>query len=150
MPPIAPALLVPERLKLDFAAKSETDAINEVAALLAEAPGVLDFEQFRSELFSREKLSPTSLGSGVAFPHARTAAVTEIVMAIGRSREGVFFERCSEKIHLIFVIGTPKESVREYLGLLASLAALLRQSAVREKLMQAETEADFVSALRGG
>ena len=45
-------------------------------------------------MLEREKLSTTALGHGVAFPHARTTLVTEIVVAVGRSREGVLFRDC--------------------------------------------------------
>lgn len=152
MPMRPPSLdiLKPEGVALDLQGRTEAEAIMEVARELRADPGVRDFGGFCDELFSREKLSPTALGSGVAFPHARTDHVSRIVAAVGRSREGVWFENCGENVHLIFVIGTPRESVREYLGLLATLARLLKQNSVREQLMQAATPEDFLAALRGG
>jgi mannitol/fructose-specific phosphotransferase system IIA component (Ntr-type) len=143
-------LLLPEHTNLDIAVHSETDAINAVAEMLRDDPSVRDFEAFRAELFSREKLSPTALGSGVAFPHARTDEVSQIVLAVGRSREGIWFENCKQHVHLIFVIGTPKEAVREYLGVLASLAQLLKQKGVREALIQAATQEEFFALLGAG
>ena len=139
--------LQPERVELALRADRETDAITEVAQALRADEGVRDFGGFCGEVFSREKLSPTALGGGVAFPHARTDCVSRIVVAVGRSARGVWFENCREKVHLLFVIGTPRESVREYLSLLATLAFLLKQTAVREKLMAAKTREEFLAAL---
>ncbi len=139
--------LKPEYILFDLKAGTETEAIEEVANVLKDDPRIHDFAAFREELFSREKLSPTALGSGVAFPHARTDQVSEIVIAAGRSREGVWFKKSEEKVHLIFVIGTPTRSVRDYLRLIASLAALLRHPAGREKLMQAQTAGQFLAVL---
>jgi mannitol/fructose-specific phosphotransferase system IIA component (Ntr-type) len=142
-----PSVLVPERIDLDLRATSEADAINNVAELLRDDQRVIDFDGFCRELFTREKLSPTALGNGVAFPHARTGSVSELVVAIGRSKEGIWFEKCPDKVHFVFVIGTPKDSIREYLALLATLAMRLRQRAVREELMKTETPEEFLQTL---
>ena len=148
-PPISD-FLKPEYIALDLRAGTEPEAILEVAGTLRPDSAILNFHGFCDEVFSREKLSPTALGSGVAFPHARTEHVSRIVAAVGRSRKGVWFEKCRENVHLIFVIGTPRESVREYLALLATLAFLLKQKPVREKLMAAATREEFFAALCQG
>jgi mannitol/fructose-specific phosphotransferase system IIA component (Ntr-type) len=83
----------------------------------------------------------------VAFPHARTDHVKRLVLAVGRSRSGVNFENGGENIHFIFVIGTPRRMVTEYLALVGAMARILRQDEVREKLMQVKTPEEFLAAL---
>ena len=68
-------------------------------------------------------------------------------MAVGRSRDGVRFEQCGEIAHLIFLIGTPPDKVREYLGLVGKLARRLKMQSVREKLMRAPSAEEFLSLL---
>jgi mannitol/fructose-specific phosphotransferase system IIA component (Ntr-type) len=96
---------------------------------------------------ARERVEATSLGNGVAFPHARTDHVKRLVLAVGRSVEGVTFETGGEKIHFIFVIGTPRRMVTEYLALVGAMARLLRNEEVRVKLLSAQTAEDFLAAL---
>lgn len=151
MPSTVSELLLPEQINLDLQAATEEEAIKCVAELLRENSRLKDFRGFCEALFSREKLSPTALGSGVAFPHARTDSVTQLVAAVGRSRDGVWFQNCPEKVHFVFVIGTPMDAIREYLGLLATLAVQLRQSSIRDELMDADAPERFIEILnRGG
>jgi mannitol/fructose-specific phosphotransferase system IIA component (Ntr-type) len=132
---------------LDLRAKTEAEAIQTLAQLFLGNSNVLDLAAFQREVLDRESLCPTATGKGLAFPHARTDSVREIVMAVGRSREGVRFEQCGETAHLIFMIGTPPGKVREYLGLVGRLARLLKMEGVREKLMRATSAEEFLSLL---
>lgn len=140
-------ILTPERINLNLRATTEAGVINEVAQILVGDPLVLNFDAFLEELFTREKVSPTALGNGVAFPHARSNHVKQIVMAVGRSPEGVCFDKCDERVRLVFLIGTPTAAIREYLGLLAALASKLKQRAVLEKLLLSRTTEEFFSVL---
>ena len=87
---------------------------------------MINFKGFYDELLARERVEPTTLGNGVAFPHARTDHVKRLVLAVGRSVSGVNFETSGETIHFIFVIGTPRRMVTEYLALVGAMARLLR------------------------
>jgi len=139
--------LVPEALELDLPDGNADVAIGLVAQRLATHPEMLRFPGFLDELRARERLTSTVLGHGIAIPHARTNCVRQIVMAAGRSREGVWFENGQQKIHLLFVIGVPPHMVREYLGLLSQLTRRLKEAGVREALMQADSPEAFLAAL---
>jgi len=140
-------VLTSDRIALDLKSRAQAEAITETSALLTTCPYMLDLPTFVSEVLAREQLSPTALGSGLAFPHARTGTVEQIVMAAGRCRDGVSFNG-SDPVHLIFVIGTPKNMVREYLGLVGDLARRLKQANVREQMLKAGTAAEFLAALK--
>jgi mannitol/fructose-specific phosphotransferase system IIA component (Ntr-type) len=140
-------LLQSGQILLDLKESKRTAAIHEVAALLEQDEGVINFKGFYDELLARERVEATSLGNGVAFPHARTDHVKRLVLAVGRSVEGVTFETGGEKIHFIFVIGTPRRMVTEYLALVGAMARLLRNEEVRLKLLSARTPEEFLAAL---
>ncbi len=106
---------------------------------------MLDIERFRRELIAREELRSTAAGFGVAFPHARTDAVSEIVIAAGRSDGGVLFGE--ELVHFIFVIGTPREKANEYLVAVGTLARLMRSEKTRAALGKAGTPEEFIRVL---
>lgn len=142
---MAAQLLQPSRISLDVAATDKNGAILEVAGIVRENPDVLDFGGFCQELLARDELRSTACGYGVAFPHARTDAVREIVVAAGRSTAGVRFG--DELVHFIFAIGTPREKVSDYLVAVGTLARLLRVEKVRTALTKAATPEEFIRAL---
>jgi len=149
MPITISSLLRPELVELNLTAGSMDEAIRATAGLLAQRAEVLDFTRFCDELLTREKLCTTAIGNGVAFPHARSDSVREIVMAVGRSAAGVEFEDGAQRVHLLFVIGTPKERVREYLALVGQLARQLKSSTLCEDLLKAKSAEEFLSRLDG-
>ena len=147
IPPLS-ELLVPSVLELELTASDEEEAIRAVTARLAGHPGVKDVAHLAAQVLEREKLSTTALGHGVAFPHARTGEVSQIVIAIGRSREGILFRGADQRVNFLFVIGTPPDRVAQYLALVGRLARLLKEEAMRAQLLAATTAEEFLTPLR--
>jgi mannitol/fructose-specific phosphotransferase system IIA component (Ntr-type) len=114
-------LLVSARINLEVQSTQCADALYEVARLLDGHPDVTDFPGFYSELLARERLDPTCLGNEIALPHARTEHVTRIVMAIGRSHRGVYYENSDQTVRLILVLGIPKSNDGGYLQVVSTL-----------------------------
>ena len=141
------ALLADLPLLLDFHASSEHEAISAVAAQLAGDPRVLQPQRFLEAVFERQKINPPLLGNGIALPHARCAAVSGIVMAVGRPASPVMFGEAP--VRLIFLVGVPPQSIPEYLAMTASLARRLRTPGVVERLLSAKDEVSFVAELAG-
>jgi mannitol/fructose-specific phosphotransferase system IIA component (Ntr-type) len=74
--------------------------------------------------------------------------VEKIVLAVGRSAEGVKFESSPDPIHLIFMIGTPKAQISDYLVCIGSLARFVKSKEICDRLMQAKTPAEFIAVLK--
>lgn len=140
-------VLSPSRVILRLQQTKRTGAINEVARLLEGHPDIKDFAHFYNELLARERVDSTCIGNEVALPHARTEHAQSIVVAIGRSPDGVFFENSGQTVKLIFVVATPKSQPGDYLALVGALCRVLKDPAVRAALMAAETPEDFVRPL---
>jgi mannitol/fructose-specific phosphotransferase system IIA component (Ntr-type) len=115
------SLLPPPQISPTIAASKRTAAIHEVANLLQGHPQVVNFQGFYNDLLARDRLDTTCLGNGIALPHARTDHVRQLVMALGRSKEGVLFENSSQRIHLLFIIGTPRSMAADYLAVVSSV-----------------------------
>ena len=141
------SLLKPEQIKMELAQQKRCNAINEVAQLLQSNPNVTNFAGFYEELLARERIESTCLGNEIAFPHARTDSLKGMVLAIGRSTKGVWFENSSQTVKLIFVIGTPKRMVTDYLSVVGGLARLLKDASTREQLISAPNVEDFIATL---
>jgi mannitol/fructose-specific phosphotransferase system IIA component (Ntr-type) len=140
-------LLDPARITLAVQSTKRTNAINEVAKLLESHPDVVNFQGFYNELLARERLDTTCLGNEIALPHARTEHVRKIVLAIGRSTDGVLFENSNQMVKLMFVLGTPKNNPTDYLILVGALCRLIKDAASREALMAAATPEAFIQTV---
>ena len=141
------SLLNPAQIKLELSQQKRCNAINEVAQLLQGNPNVINFSGFYEELLARERIESTCLGNEIAFPHARTDYLKGMVLAVGRSPQGVWFENSGQTVRLIFVIGTPKRMVTDYLSVVGGLARLLKDPATREHLLAAPNVDEFIATL---
>ena len=142
------SLLRVEQIKLEIQARQKTAALREVAEMLTKNNCVANFDAFFQEILERERVSNTALGHDVAIPHARTEQCSEILVAVGRSTAGIDFEaKDSQPVRLIFLIGTPKQMVTDYLRVVGNLARLLRQDAVRQQLFDAPDVASFIKVI---
>ena len=128
---------------------TKDDVIRELAELLKESEYVTDFDVFLKDVFEREKLGATGINNGIAIPHARTDAVNNIVIAFGRSSQGIDFNGVDDKpAKLVFLIGTPKKDVNKYLQVLAHLTRLLKKESFRQKLLEAQNAGEILNAIR--
>jgi len=138
-----------ELINLDLLSERKEDAIRELARLMERTQGMIDFDLFLEDVFKRERLGTTGIGDGIAIPHARTDAVDQLVIALGRSARGVEFESLDgKKVKLLFLMGTPRGSVSHYLKILAQLTRLLKEDAFRDKLLEAQDKERVVSLFR--
>jgi mannitol/fructose-specific phosphotransferase system IIA component (Ntr-type) len=72
------------------------------------------------------------------------------VLAVGRAPAGIAFDAAHPRVQLVFLIGTPKNAVTEYLQAVAVLSRMLRNPATRAGLQSASDEAEFRALLSGG
>lgn len=138
----------PDAVILNLAAKSGGEAIRELHGLVGLASGaVSDPPQFLADLIERAGVASVCIAGDIALPHARTAAVSRMVLAVGRSEHGIVFDAEHPEVRLVFLIGTPKDAVTDYLKLVAALSRMLKDAALRQGLMTAKTEMDFLKLL---
>lgn len=146
MPVRISTLLDPARILLQVRQQKRTAAIHEVARLLDGHPDIDNFPAFYNELLTRERLDPTYIGNETALPHARTEHASRIVVAAGRSGEGIHFENCGQNVRFVFVIATPKTQPTEYLTLVGGLCRLMKDPGLRDALAAAASPAEFIDA----
>lgn len=121
-----------------LAARTKEEAIAELAELLARNFSNLPQEETVQILLEREKLGSTGIGNGVAIPHGKISALTQIVTGFGRSMEGIAFDSQDGKpAHLFFVLLAPENAASLHLKALARLSRLLKDVHFRNKLMEA-------------
>jgi fructose-specific phosphotransferase system IIA component len=135
---------------LDISASTKVDAIRELAQCLKGNPKVKDLDRLLHDTFEREKFSTTGIGHETAIPHARTEAVTGIVICFGRPAGGIDFDSFDGKpVRLVFLMGTPKgKNLSTYLNVLARLTRLLENESFRRSLLEAQTKSEIIAAFK--
>jgi len=140
-------LLDEKQVILRLRSRKLPNALREIIQVLAQNGKISDAEMFFEEVLAREQAHPSVVEDGVAFPHARTDLVDEIVIGIGRSRAGIPIGADQQRARLIFVIGVPERLLNDYLICVGTVVRLVKNDAVRSRLIQAETPREFVDAL---
>ncbi len=143
-------LLDEKHVTLKLRSRKPANAVREIIQLLAANRKIDDVEKFLGQVLSREQANPSVAENGVAFPHARTDLVDEIVLGIGRSRAGIPFGKNGVRVRLIFVIGVPERLANDYLICVGTLARLVKDDATRSTLLHAQTPREFLDALITG
>jgi len=140
-------LLDEKQVILRLRSRKLPNALREIIQLLAQNGKVDNAEKFLEEVLAREQAHPSAVENGVAFPHARTDLVNEIVIGIGRSRAGIPVGANQQRARLIFVIGVPERLLNDYLICVGTLVRLVKDDALRTTLLEAETPRQFLDAL---
>ena len=125
--PIALAdLLHEQQVILRLRSRKPANAIREIVDVLASdisGRKIAKPEAFLEQVFAREQTHPSAVENGVAFPHARTDLVDEIV------------------------IGVPERLLSDYLVCVGTLARLVKDETIRSTLLNAKTPRAFTEAL---
>lgn len=139
-----------ERIDLGFQAiESKEESIKILAENLNGAPEINDYEQYLADVYERENLGTTGIGFGLALPHARTDAVKDIVVYLARVDNGLDFKSLDgEPVKLVFLMGTPKSEVQNYLKMLSNLTRLLKKELFRTSLLEAKTPEEVIEIFK--
>ena len=142
------SLLEPELVLLKPVASYREAAIREVGALLKGDLRVLDWEMLHQGM---QKSAPCLVEQGADFgiclPHARTIAVTNLTLAIGRYSPGLPIEESGTPVRYIFCLGTPPALANDYLRIVGLLVRITKDPKAEPELHAAETPEDFIETL---
>ena len=140
-------LLNERQVILRLCSRQLPNALREIIQLLAQNGKIDNAQTFLRQVLAREQAHPSAVENGVAFPHARTDLVDEIVIGIGRGRAGIPVGANRQRARLIFVIGVPERLVNDYLICVGTLVRLTKDDATRTTLLRAESSREFIDTL---
>lgn len=118
---------------------SKEEALRTLIGRLAAAPEVANREILAREIFRREGLMSTGIGSGIGVPHVRLGSISNTVAAVGISRAGIagYESLDGQKVNIVCMIASGENQHELYLKILALVCARLRNSFFRRLLMEA-------------
>jgi PTS system nitrogen regulatory IIA component len=140
--------LLVEDVLLDLRASTPEDAIKRTAALLRDDERVVDWSVFHAELLAKPPCRvEDEVDFGICIPHARSRAVSEMVMSAARVDGDLLFPDCVKPIRYIFCIGVPKALASDYLRIAGALMRIFKDVGAEAELKVARTQSEFVSVL---
>jgi len=133
----------------NLSALTKEECLIELVAKFYENKLIKNRDILLEMLKQREKLGSTGIGKGVAIPHGRSTAVKEVMIAFGKSQDGIDYEAVDGKpVHLIFmVVAPPIEQSNKYLPVLGKLVEVLNNNKNRKALMEVQTFEDLKNFL---
>ena len=124
--------------------KTKKSILEKISDLLSRSSGVSKDDIFK-RLYEREKLGSTSIGKGVAIPHARIEDIEYPFLSIIILDEPVEFDNIdSLDVDIIVSIIVPEKNYNDHLELLARLSSKLDDPSVRKELRQARNSSEII------
>jgi fructose-specific phosphotransferase system IIA component len=135
-----------DAVRASLAAEAKPDVIREIVESLLEAGRIAkgEVEDIIRKILDREELGSTGIGRGIAVPHAKHAAVEQLIGTVAVSREGVDFDSLDgEKVHIVFLLISPKDRPGDHLRALENISRQLRNETFCRFLRQAKSAEDI-------
>ncbi|WP_314743146.1 PTS sugar transporter subunit IIA [Treponema lecithinolyticum] len=127
----------PKAVNIDLKSEDKDEVFEELIEELVSVNPSLDRSVALAAVKEREAKMSTGIMSGIAVPHAKTSAVTDVQGAIGISRSGIDYDALDGKpVHLIVLILSGADSTELHLRVLKRLARLLENSEFYAELME--------------
>ena len=129
----------------EMRATTKEEALGELLDLFVREKLIRNRDLVWEMLHQRETLGSTGIGKGVAIPHGRTTAASNVFIAFGKSSKGIDFDAIDKKpVHLFFmVIAPPHDEGNIYLPILGTLVTVLNDKNNRDRLLEVTSFADF-------
>jgi PTS system nitrogen regulatory IIA component len=126
----------------DLQADDRDGVIVELVSLLEQAGqlGKAKGKEIQKEMIKREKEASTGMGKGVAVPHVKHQAVSDVVAAIGLSRDGIDFSALDKQpVYSIILLVSPVENPDRHLQAMENVFMHLQKEKFRKFLRQCRT-----------
>jgi nitrogen PTS system EIIA component len=131
--------LTPDLILPDLQSRSKDGVLTELATHIAEHFPGLKAAEMLNVLMERERLGSTGIGEGFAIPHGKMKSLDQMVIAFGRSPQGIPFDSMDGKeAFYFFVLLAPEDSAGLHLKALAKISRFLKNSTFRENLGRAK------------
>ncbi len=92
---------------------------------------------------------PIEMSPGVLLVHERVPSITESIVCMGSSRNGLRISSLDQPIHIVVLIFVPEEQIPEkHLALLGKIAYLFNEKKLGEHLIAADTPEEVLAKLQ--
>ena len=133
---------------VDLQGESKEEIITELVNSLPVSDSITDRDRVLQAILDREKIMSTGIGDGIAIPHGKSAAVTELVAAMGTQRRGVDFDALDgEPAFVFFLLVSPANVSGPHIKALARISRLLKNEEFKKKLIDANSAKEIIATI---
>lgn len=127
---------------------NKDEAIDTLVSLMAKQGNLNDQDVYKQGIYTREELSTTGIGEGIAIPHAQSEAVNAPGLAAMVVKDGVDYQSLdNQPAKLFFMIVVPKTGGNEHLQILAMLPQMLMNTGFKDSLINAQSVEEFMDLI---
>jgi PTS system nitrogen regulatory IIA component len=128
--------------------KTKKSVLEKLASILSETTGI-DIDIIFNKLYEREKLGSTSVGNGVALPHARLEGINLPFISVVVLEEAIDFDNIDDfDVDIIVCLIVPYEQTKDHLTLLSSLSQILDKISNRKKIRDSRNSEQIIASLK--
>ena len=140
-------VLKSDRIALHLKSDTKESALKELTELLYKSGALTDKDAFLNDVLTRESISTTGIGNGIAIPHGKSANVLETTVAIGRCEKELEWESVDDKPVNFIVLLAVNENDRTggHVKLLSQMARKLASEETCKRLVDAKTAEEITS-----
>ena len=132
--------------------QNKDTALMSIIENLASSGAISDKDAVKEGIFQREKLMSTGIGLGIGIPHIRIEGITDLIMAVGLSTEGItdYESLDGNPVRIIFMILAGKNQHALHIKTMAAISSRLKNPLLRERLIKSNDPATIHSLLTNG
>jgi len=140
-----PMKKISEYLNVNHVTFLDVESRDDTLRAMIEEANLPDKEVFHNAIIEREKIVSTSVGMGVAIPHAKLDIYDDFFIIIGILRKGVDWNALDDTpVRLVFMIGGPDDKQTEYLQILSGLTSAIKDEERRKKMLTVTTPEEVI------
>ncbi|MBP1695767.1 MAG: universal stress family protein,osmosensitive channel His kinase [Deltaproteobacteria bacterium] len=110
--------------------------------------GDRDPAKLLNAILEREDQGSTFFNEGAAFPHVRVNGLTNSIVSLGLTRQGISDERTEKPVELVFLILSPAENPDEQIKILALASQAAQNRHLLQNLRSARTSEEAMKTIR--
>lgn len=134
----------------DMIAKDKDDVLTQLSIRLKDAKYINDVDDFKADIYEREKEGITGIGNYVAIPHGKSDSVSKVGIAIAKLKEEIEWETMDGKgvkVIFLFAVSNDHEYAKNHMRLLAQIARKLGDDESIDALLKAQSINDMKAIL---
>lgn len=137
-----------EHIEISLDIKSKEDLYDYISNKLFELSRITSAEDFKKNLWLKEKEGTTGIGDGIAIPHTKDISVLFPTMLYLRLINPIDYASVDNKpINHVFVIAMPSSYYKEHLEVLSNIAQTLMDDESKEVLETSNNVKDIYKLL---
>jgi two-component system sensor histidine kinase KdpD len=140
--------LSPERIVVWNEPTRKETVLKRLAETVEQMVGIHDPVKLLNAILEREEKGSTFFNEGAAFPHVRVNGLTNSIVSLGLTRQGVSDEPTEKPVELVFLILSPAENPDEQIKILALASYAAQSRHLLQSLRSVRTSEGVMKTIR--